>query len=1064
MIKSSIILTVLAVAATSGSAQRISETKRAQITGSAKMIYGADISLPAQGLWHLKQQGAANQDTRLYLVPPAAVKQQFEGVRMAKVKREKNINRGRYNTSCVYSACLDYARKHDGIGPAVISDIDTNLYAYAAKRFTQSPWNHTEHSDLKGPFAFLIPGVKFEFNDAKKNRRVLREKRTILAVELRPFVDDHKHWVSYTDGSSERAAISDELIMKHSLQIKPVLSKKDDPANQKKADEYAYKLLATCAEGTPDKITVNLYNPITDKDLISEWDTSAAGSPEDGLLIELGKAREREWLPYLLTQSPGTLEAWASGAKDSLSRDAIRDRARRNRATSAMSVLGGRAAMRETLQMQLLNSSSKVTEHNIAIETLAGVKVKSHPFDKMLEGNEGGELEMANAAPADHFFVYVAKPASMLPMLDDGADFMSEFGGSLTGSKIKYYLKARYLARLGVDEKWLQAFLGCGAIQECALITPDLFFIDGTEITVISRLSNYNLLAPLLKLAGLPGLSEGKLIETKCSNGKPVFWILKKDLLIVSTSSSEAGLIEKLIANKGKGSLGQSAEFHYMLTKLPLNKSSRALAYLSDPFIRKLVSPSIKIAQLRRAAKKAELQFITGKALLAKLDGVEECPIDTLKQLGYLNEDYAKAGITINSDLIATSSEYGTLSSMSTISDRPVTIVSRVEADAYKSYMKNYTRFWRQFFDPIAIRLDDTADRSLEATTFILPLIDSSIYNSLKDIVMNAEDGIAMKTPKFTHEPVLKLSLNLKEKNWQEITKNMGEFTTRYSGLNSAILDDFGPAVHLAIHDADPVIALGSGDIMGAFGGNIMGMGRGSEMMAIPFLLSMLTRPCTLAVETKNPQATLRHLRMAATSYGRSRRSDDFRAKLYQIKGKDSWVYSLDLENVIKIRFGLEVRDGFLFIKNIPWSKQSTVAGIETTSLNGVRLAVYPAACQIQLPGLHAAASEHRSASAFAGAAMLYPLISSGYADISNAPEAHMKLFGYLPVHPSGGNWIWENGNVSSTAYGSISRREQPEYKEGDDDFGLMKKIKKLSIETQFEDDGLRTKVKWQMR
>ena len=281
MIKSSIILTALAVAATSGSAQRISETKSAQITGSAKMIYGADILLPAQGLWKLEQQGTSNPGTSLYLVPSEAVKQQFTGVRMAKVKREENINRGRYNTSCVYSACLEYARKHNGIGPAVISDIDTNRYSYVVKRFTQSPWSHTEHSDLKEPFAFLLPGVKFEFNDAKKNRRVLREQRTILAVELRPFIDDNKHWVTYTDGSSERTEISDELIMKHNLQIKPVLSKADDPANQKKADEYAYKLLATCAEGTSDKITVNLYNPITDKNLISKWDTSAAGKPAD---------------------------------------------------------------------------------------------------------------------------------------------------------------------------------------------------------------------------------------------------------------------------------------------------------------------------------------------------------------------------------------------------------------------------------------------------------------------------------------------------------------------------------------------------------------------------------------------------------------------------------------------------------------------------------------------------------------------------------------------------------------------------------------------------------------
>ena len=34
------------------------------------------------------------------------------------------------------------------------------------------------------------------------------------------------------------------------------------------------------------------------------------------------------------------------------------------------------------------------------------------------------------------------------------------------------------------------------------------------------------------------------------------------------------------------------------------------------------------------------------------------------------------------------------------------------------------------------------------------------------------------------------------------------------------MLDDLGPGLHLAVHDADPVIALGSGDLLGAFGSN----------------------------------------------------------------------------------------------------------------------------------------------------------------------------------------------------------------------------------------------------
>ena len=41
-------------------------------------------------------------------------------------------------------------------------------------------------------------------------------------------------------------------------------------------------------------------------------------------------------------------------------------------------------------------------------------------------------------------------------------------------------------------------------------------------------------------------------------------------------------------------------------------------------------------------------------------------------------------------------------------------MVTAAEAQAYGSYVENYTRFWRRFFDPIAVRLDDTPDGALE--------------------------------------------------------------------------------------------------------------------------------------------------------------------------------------------------------------------------------------------------------------------------------------------------------------------------------------------------------------
>ena len=183
--------------------------------------------------------------------------------------------------------------------------------------------------------------------------------------------------------------------------------------------------------------------------------------------------------------------------------------------------------------------------------------------------------------------------------------------------------------------------------------------------------------------------------------------------------------------------------------------------------------------------------------------------------------------------------------------------------------------------------------------------------------------------------------------------------------------------------------------------------------------------------------------------------------EFFQVNGEDAWMISFDIMGMIKLRYGIEIRDGFLMISNIPWSTGNTIEQITTTPLNGARLAVYPGAGKLQLAGLHAAAVEHQAAAAMEGAGLLYPLLQSGYADIATAAEKHRELFGFMPVHPGSGEWQWQNRQVVSNQFGSIARRQFPKYEEGDSSFGLMRDIEEFNVQMQFEDTGLRTNIRW---
>ena len=1040
----------------------ITSTRSHAPGGTGNIIIGGELILPATGLWRVADRDA-DPTVQFYLLPSHAAAEHMLGKRMAVAERGRKNNAGRSPLYTLFNPSRQHAIEHEGTGPASINDFDPKKHKHVFDRLAKPPWE-TEAIAPKPPYVFLVPNAEFRFE--KDRKWVDSENRELLALELHPYLDDGKHWVLYTDGRTVREDIDPERVKAYSLTISPVLNK--NVAGKAAPTEHPYTIMAFLPKKEAGPLSIRLEDQLSGQTLVAKWNPASPADDPD-LADMLKEARSREWAPYLAASDSSVLHSWMRALNKT---DMITNRRRNRRqvnTTSAFGVLGGRAAVRETLQMQALTPDNKAGTNMVPVESIQGVTVKSHPYEEMLKGLDGGRLALAEVVPQDRFFVHIAKPAAMMPFLDDGADFLSHLGGSVSGNSIKYYLKARYLERLGLSERWLEMFLKSGAAKECAMITPDLFFLDNTDITVITRLTKPKLMAPLLKLAGVSGLSANRIVTRKSKTGRPVSWVSSGDLLVVSTRKAELEQVLAIKAKGGKDSLGQTAEFRYMLTQLSPTPNTRVFAYLSDSFIRRLVGPSVKIGQLRRVIAKGRMEQLTGAALLAKMDGItDHTSPAALATGGYLPKAFPQQDYSLDKKLVAHSSVHGTLAHPTTLTALPVEAVTSAEAAAYKRYVDNYSRFWRQFFDPIAIRLDDAPGKSLEMTTFILPLIDSSIYRQLKEVIAGRESGQPLRVPVFSPDPVLTLSMNLKEEAWTEITKDMSQMLMRYVQVSPAILDDLGPSLHMAINDADPVIALGSGDIMGAFGGSgaMRGMDAGS-MLAMPIALSVFTRPCTLAIETQNPERTLGFLRRVGgvRLSGRRRGWDDgFNVQFYRVGEEDAWVYSLDVMGLVKIRFGIEVREGFLLIRNIPWSSGDQVVGSRTAELCTAAMDVFPAACNLQLPGLHAAASEQKGHAALQGAGMLFPLLTGGHADMKNAADVHMELFGFTPQHPGAGEWRWENRHVVSTSCGSVNRLQVEKYEKGDTDFGLMKTIDSLKLEMQFEESGLRSKIRWKTR
>ncbi len=728
------------------------------------------------------------------------------------------------------------------------------------------------------------------------------------------------------------------------------------------------------------------------------------------------------------------------------------------------SVLGGRAAIEETLQLQELRVTKSDETATVDVDSLSGVEVKSHPFEEMLGGEPGGSLEMARYVPPDRFFVYVGKPESISALLDTGAPFIASMGTALTGNCLQYNLESRYLARLGMTRDWVDAVLTSGLTSEMAVFAPDLFFIDGTDVTIVARLRQPQLLRRLLGLLGASKLDTESVLELPTASGDPAFLALRDDLLFASTHRGELQQSIDLLEQQGEGSLGASTEFRYMLTKLPVNEETRLYAYLSDPFVRRLVGPRVKIGQRRRVLAKAKMEALTARALLARLDGhAKPDSLTALISSEHLPQGWQNENVSIDANGLVRSEHYDTLPRMRTLPEVPLQKVTPEEAEAYRLYVENYSRYWRRFFDPIAIRLDDVGTDQLELSTFILPLVDNSIYNGLRMVMAHQDDQTTLSIPIVEPTPVVQFSANLNDMAWQQIAGNFSEFFTRYSGASPAMLDDFGPSVHVAVFDADPIIAMGSGDVFGAFGGDVL-RGGGDQMLMIPVALSMLTRPCSIMVETKSPERTSQYLRQAAMGgIAPERRTRQFSVSFYQVGDRDEWVWTLDLFGVVKLRYGVEVVGKYLVIRNIPWSSDDRVVSVAPAELNAAMLQANPSACKQQLPGLFAAASDANRQAVMSGLGRLYPFMLSGSKSVEEAATQHQRLFGFYPRQLGDDKWSWKDFRMVSDDYGEPTRQRQPAF-DPNQPFGLMNRIDSLQLNMQFEQDGLRSTVRWRLR
>lgn len=721
----------------------------------------------------------------------------------------------------------------------------------------------------------------------------------------------------------------------------------------------------------------------------------------------------------------------------------------------SLSIFGGQAAILETLQTQLLvkdDGKAHSNEPEINVANIKGVEVAAHPYAEMLAALPKNKsvasipsaISLAEYVPVDRLLVLIREPREIAALFNQNNTTMKRLSPLFGGGFADYGLLDRYAARFGMTFEQVQMWFSGNNVEEVAIFAPDVFFLDNTELTFVIRLKP-NASTPFKIAQKVSGI-----LPFTLPSGERFYLSSRENMLFISTHKVELEKSLALVDKKGEGSLGQSAEFEVMTHQLPLQATSRAYVYFSDPFIRRLTGPDVKIGQIRRALARNHMETITAMALLYRLDhGKDATDLALLKQKGYLTEAEVPAEeYTLEQGIRAVSKTWGTLDRLKTLADNPISTVSPQEANAYEDYRTRYSQFWQQYFDPIAVRVDLEENGKIVMEIFILPLIDNSIYNMLKESVGMQWPKNA-HLPKYTQAPVATLAFNLPDKS--SIRAMIREFSSNAIANNfEALIPVIGNTLAFSIQDSAPIVQANFPGLS-AFSNdrNIFG-GRSEELLAVPIFGALITRPVDIAIQVTDEVAArkaLRHLYIA---------SQDFSSVEVIYREKDEtllldWV----LAGVIRMEFSMRIEAGWLHITNHPWSPVN-ILGSHSVEPNHITAAIMLSELKLGIPQIVSLVQSTYRNMIDNTASELLPWVLA-YGAESAAKMQKYALGRATPLPP---NVALDDTTITfSKPYQNWIRETPSENKAHDAD--LLNVIQNINLWLRFEEAGLRTRVEF---
>ncbi|MCS7304800.1 MAG: hypothetical protein NZ602_06810 [Thermoguttaceae bacterium] len=573
----------------------------------------------------------------------------------------------------------------------------------------------------------------------------------------------------------------------------------------------------------------------------------------------------------LARQEGKKIELWQLTAR----REALR------REVDLLALFSAAHAIQESLQMDTLVGERQFdparlanpAENQVPIAEIHGPQVKSHPWEKMLAqqltlGKKPDVSPLSLCVPADQYLVEFSSVNKMLEVLEA----LDRLGDHVFVQAVKSAQSQRSRQRiqqqLAVQTDPLTRPFYDLVVEQVAITGNDLYFREGTDITLLfllkqpqvfqARMDSFLTAAEksrpdaVRSIGQIEGISYTSI--TTPDRTVHVFSAYPKPNLHVRSNSKLAleRVLRAIAGDPQMPRLGETAEFKYIRTLMQRGDPREdGFVYLSDPFIRRMIGPQVKLTEARRMICYNHLRMIGHAAMLYQTQyGKKPQSLQDLVDGGCAPAAFTSPRTKVETrteaeqvfccpcggtyslapdGLTGVCSHHGRALEMVPCLDIPLERVTDQEADQYKRFVDEYDDYWRQFFDPIVLRIKvDKTQYRLE--TLILPLIDNSIYTGLARLLGGEPENLEpLPLPKRT---IFSIAFRLDKKIFEQTKEDVLPWMLREilvlprSGLEKPstitaedvrrfLMDGLGNQISLHICDAQPMFDFNT---MEAFG------------------------------------------------------------------------------------------------------------------------------------------------------------------------------------------------------------------------------------------------------